>query len=165
MTNKDFKEGMEVTCDFNGVTMKDNLELHFDEGLWFVVKLDDDKKDWHWRTNVNNVTNLQPKHRTIDDLECGDYVVDYFHNKRKCLGKCGEVYFMSSINCSEKFDIIWTIQRIKDNGYTLYQPTEEKEEVKETDIDKCIKVVEEYFEDNCSLTKRALIEKLKNLKK
>jgi hypothetical protein len=52
--------------------------------------------------------------------------------------------------------------------YTLYQPTEEKE----TDIDRCIKVVEEYMEGSDIVPTKfmndlglSLVQALKNLKK
>jgi len=47
--------------------------------------------------------------------------------------------------------------------YTLYQPTE-PEEVKETDIDKCIKVIEGYFEHGNSVIRNEIVQALKNLK-
>lgn len=46
MTNKDFKEGMKERSLLGGTV------------------------DYQYSANY------QPKHRTIDDLECGDYVVD-----------------------------------------------------------------------------------------
>jgi hypothetical protein len=170
MTNKDFKEGMEVSFSCGGETHTDWILHYSDNGEWYAYP-DNNFQGWTTRINVDNIDNLQPKHRTIDDLECGDYVVDECGWKRKCLGRCGEIYAVSNYwkddeNDSDKIHCEWySGYQLKKAGWTLYQPTEEKEEEKETDIDRCIKVVEEYFEDNCSLTNRALIEKLKNLKK
>ena len=124
------------------------------------------------RIGVGWLTNLQPKHRTIDDLECGDYVVDKYNEKSKFLGKCGEVYFLSCDTGDDedkplqRYGDAYTLEDLKLFGYTLYQPTEEKE----TDIDRCIKVVEEYFEGliaipNPDKTKYMLVQALKNLKK
>jgi len=206
MTNKDFKEGMEVTCELFGIKTND-LVLRYKDNKWYVVseKLlgpvvynGVDGKFYRW-IPVEEATNLQPKHRTIDDLECGDYVVDESGWKRKCLGVCGEVYAMSSnwkktVDNSDKIDGgWWTIYQLKKCGYTLYQPEEVKEKttrerilelmrdsdqewacdeiikLKETDIDevtldRCIKVVGDYFEHGNSVVRNELVQALKELR-
>lgn len=188
MTNKDFKEGMEqaeTTADKLRNDLK-NTYSNLEEPA-------------HYEYSVN----YPPKPRTIDDLECGDYVVDNSDNKKRCLGRCGEICFLSS---SIRYDIdgneiygwekeYWeakSLFNLKNNRYTLYQQTEEKEKTlrekilelmrdgdtewacdeiiklkeNETDIDKCIKVVEEYFgKDYHTSLKIDLVQALKNLKK
>lgn len=74
---------------------------------------------------------------------------------------------MSCINEPENFGTWYTLEELKNLGCTLYQPEEEKEE---TDIDRCIKVVEGYIGDTTSLlnpkqTKDNIVQVLKNLKK
>jgi len=177
MTYKDFKEGMEVTCELFGIKTND-LVLRYKDNKWYVVseKLlgpvvynGVDGKFYRW-IPVEEATNLQPKLRTIDDLECGDYVVNKGGYKRKCLGRCGEVYAMSSwwskeIDNNERIACDWfTAYQLKTAGWTLYQPDEPKEE---SDIDKCIKVVEGYFEKGDTFSKerrKELVQALKNLK-
>ena len=176
MTNKDFKEGMEVTCEIFGIKT-DGLVLRYQNNKWYVVseKLlgpvvynGVDGKFYRW-IPVEEVANLQPKHRTIDDLECGDIIVDAGGWKRKCLGKCGEVYAISANwnetvdNADKRCSELWTIYQLKRCDFTLYQPTEEKE----TDIDRCIKEIEEFFEGASKEgedMKRSLVCRLKNLK-
>ena len=179
MTNKDFKEGMSITCEIHGIKI-DNAKLHLEDGNWFIchnVKDEDEcclledrlgyKCDFNicddWTEGDYDVTNLQPKHRTIDDLEEGDYVDRVGGCKRKCLAVCGNVYFMSEENNDDEYGIGFTIGGLKRCRYTLYQPDEPKEE---SDIDKCIKVVEEH----CDLGPKrefsvdVLVQALKNLK-
>ena len=179
MTNKDFKEGMSITCEIHGIKI-DNAKLHLEDGNWFIchnVKDEDEcclledrlgyKCDFNicddWTEGDYDVTNLQPKHRTIDDLECGDYVVDSNGYKRKCLGRCEDIVFMSNANSFDHCDCFDLIQYWKQQGFTLYQPDEPKEE---SDIDKCIKVVENFFDEKEYPTSRKLlVQALKNLKK
>ena len=181
MTNKDFKEGMSISCEINGIKI-DNAKLHLEDGSWYICHNVEDEDEccslensWGYKCNFEicddwtegdyNVTNIQPKHRTIDDLECGDYVVDESGWKRKCLGVCGEVYAMSSnwkktVDNSDKIDGgWWTIYQLKKCGYTLCQPEEVKEThfvalygdnvltaKEETDIDKCIEIANTTLE-------------------
>lgn len=172
MTNKDFKEGMEVTFEHNKTKYNDGWKLYCDtDWKWYVCNGNMLSSNGWTRIGVENVTNLQPKHRTIDDLECGDIIIARDGDKRKCLGKCGEVYAVSETwgsvipDNEVKTHSFWaTIHELKNYGYTLYQPTEEKE----TDIDKCIKVVEEFFEGASTegkYMKASLVKRLKNLKK
>lgn len=187
MTSKDFKEGMRVTCLIHGLNVED-AKLHFNNSLWYICQNDRKGNDtvndmlghkygykhaWcifnDWDDIIPgkyDVAYIQPKLRTIDDLECGDYVVKEDGDKRKCFGKCGEIYGMSSRYDFTSHDNWWTLQHLKDAGYTLYQPTE----VKETDIDKCIKVVEEYLDNSATTIDgryvcTELVQELKNLKK
>jgi hypothetical protein len=125
-----------------------------------------------WAEGDYDVTNIQPKPRTIDDLECGDYVVRD-GCVSKCLGRCGEIVSLSYSdkgstigNWDKQYYLSYTMWELKNYGYTLYQP----EEVKETDIDKCIKVVEEYFKklvkpvEYSETVQDAIVQALKNLK-
>ena len=172
MTYKDFKEGMEVTCELFGIKTND-LVLRYKDNKWYVVseKLlgpvvynGVDGKFYRW-IPVEEATNLQPKLRTIDDLECGDYVVGKY-GKKLCLAICGKLYGMSYNNDFETLEGWFTLKNLMEKEYTLYQPTE----AKETDIDRCIKVVEGYIGDTTSLlnpqqTKNNIVQALKNLKK
>ena len=170
MTNKDFKEGMEVTCEYNGDKLNGTLiPLNWGRGIeWYISGTN---KIIH----TSAVTNLQPKPRTIDDLECGDIIVDVGGWKRKCLGKCGEVYAISANwnkttdNADKIFSALWTIYQLKRCDYTLYQPTEAKEtDIDEVTLDKCIKVVEDFFGEpyrEGESMKKSLVQALKKLKK
>jgi len=96
MTNKDFKEGMEVTCEIGGLTYKGKFEsatwhIHLDNGNVVLA------------SSVDNIKPIQPKHRTIDDLECGDYVVGKY-GKKLCLAICGKLYGMSYNNDFETLE-------------------------------------------------------------
>ena len=174
MTNKDFKEGMEVTCELDNKKAYDAKLKQEEKNNWYIHATHNDVlQDW-WIGDGSDlerhgVTNLQPKHRTIDDLECGDIIVDAGGWKRKCLGKCGEVYAISANwnetvdNADKRCSELWTIYQLKRCDFTLYQPTEEKE----TDIDRCIKEIEEFFEGASKEgedMKRSLVCRLKNLK-
>lgn len=126
----------------------------------------EDISEYQYSVNLKYI----PEPRTIDDLECGDYLVDGGGWKRKCLGKCGELYAVSNYwkddeNNSGKIHCEWySGYQLKKAGWNLYQPAEEKE----TDIDKCIKVVEEFFEGASTegkYMKASLVKRLKNLKK
>ena len=176
MTNKDFKEGMEVTCVIGG-TRIDDAKLHqIRTGDWFVCQnivepaWDEltclDRQGYRFAVHINCISNIQPKPRTIDDLEEGDYVDRVGGCKRKCLAVCGNVYFMSEENNDDEYGIGFTIGGLKRCRYTLYQPDDPKEE---SDIDKCIKVVEEYsYGGNCftiKVIKEGIVQALKNLKK
>ena len=179
MTNKDFKEGMEVTCELNGIKVWDaKLKKVSDNGWCIHATRNGLTQDWCIGDGIDlerhGVTNLQPKHRTIDDLECGDYVVGKY-GKKLCLAICGKLYGMSYNNDFETLEGWFTLKNLIEMDYTLYQPTEVKEKtarerilelmrdsdqewacdeiikLKETDIDevtldRCIKVVEEYME-------------------
>ena len=175
MTNKDFKEGMEVSFSCGGETHTDWILHYSDNGEWYAYP-DNNFQEWTTRINVDNIDDLQPKLRTIDDLECGDIIIDKDGYKKKCLAKCGEVYAVSknwnkTIDNADKIHSDWwTIYQLKKCGYTLYQPAEPEEEKEETDIDRCIKVVEGYIGDTTSLlnpqqTKNNIVQALKNLKK
>ena len=72
---------------------------------------------------------------------------------------------MSYNNDFETLEGWFTLKNLMEMEYTLYQPTE----AKETDIDRCIKVVEGYIGDTTSLlnpqqTKNNIVQALKNLK-
>lgn len=172
MTNKDLKEGMVVSFENLGYFFKDWI-LHKDGIKWFAYPTYE-FEEWIMRIAIDDVTNLQPKLRTIDDLEEGDIIVDKDGYKKKCLARIGEVYAVSKTwgsvipDNEVKTHSFWaTIYELKNYGYTLYQPTEEKE----TDIDKCIKVVEEYFEklvkpvEYSDIVQDGILQALKNLKK
>lgn len=54
-----------------------------------------------------------------DRLIQGDILVNEEGDKRKVFGVCGEVHFLSAINCFKKGDNgNWTLQEIKDYGYS-----------------------------------------------
>ena len=175
MTNKDFKEGMEVTCELANEKVYNASLKNVGWNNWYIHATRNGlTQDWSIGDGSDleryGVTNLQPKHRTIDDLECGDYVVDECGWKRKCLGRCGEIYAVSNYwkddeNDSDKIHCEWySGYQLKKAGWTLYQPTEEKEEEKETDIDRCIKVVEKWCKDVEFWQVDKLLQALKNLK-
>lgn len=176
MTNKDFKEGMAISCEING-TKIDDAKLHLEDDNWYIChNVEDEDESYYledslgykcnfnicddWAEGEYDVTNIQPKHRTIDDLECGDYVVGKY-GKKLCLAICGKLYGMSYNNDFETLEGWFTLKNLMEMEYTLYQPTEEKE----TDIDKCIKVIEGYFEHGNSVIRNEIVQALKNLKK
>lgn len=158
MTNKDLKEGMVVSFENLGYFFKDWI-LHKDGIKWYAYP-DNEFEEWTMRVAVDNDTHIQPKQRTIDDLECGDYVVRLSH-KSKCLGKHGEVYDLSYPNHVARKDdwdktyfISLTLWELKQQGFTLYQPTEEKEADSVIDkLDDCVKTFFSQADD--------LINKLK----
>ena len=100
MTNKDFKEGMLITCSIGGNKI-DDAKLHCENGKWYICHNNYDSKgstcrdrleykyswvlDTLWDDGDNEVTDIQPKIRTIDDLKEGDIVVDEDGYKKKCL--------------------------------------------------------------------------------
>ena len=99
MTNKDFKEGMEVDCELNDKKVY-GAKLHKCGGNWYIYATRNGiAQSWHIGDGSNlsqhGVTNLQPKFRTIDDLEEGDIIVDKDGYKKKCLARIGEVYAVS----------------------------------------------------------------------
>ena len=169
MTNKDFKEGMEL----NGTSTHIFHPKDFKEGME-NKNLEEEIMNGYpnARKHFDSFVERQPKPRTIDDLECGDYVVRD-GCVSKCLGRCGEIVSLSYSdkgstigNWDKQYYLSYTMWELKNYGYTLYQP----EEVKETDIDKCIKVVEEYFKklvkpvEYSETVQDAIVQALKNLK-
>ena len=142
MTYKDFKEGMLITCKIYGYKI-DDAKLHYEKGIWFICHNDfyyngsicKDRLgyeyswalDSFWDDGDNDVTDIQLKVRTIDDLEEGDIIVDKDGYNKKCLAKCGEVYALSytwegdTANQDKKFYGWQTIYQLKDDGFTLYQ--------------------------------------------
>ena len=138
LKEKDFREGLSITCKIEG-TKIDDAKLHLEYGFWHVCQnikngLGCDNKlgyKYSWIVNDCNVTDIQIKHRTIDDLEEGDIIINNY-NKRKVLGVCGKIYFISYYyGFSQVSNIIYTytIVGLKEKGYKLVQPEEEKETI------------------------------------
>ena len=161
MTNKDFKEGMEVSFSCGGETHTDWILHYSDNGEWYAYP-DNNFQEWTTRINVDNIDDLQPKLRTIDDLECGDYVVNHNSGKRKCIGKCGEVYFLSLAGEYDIFGVIRTIKELKEELYTLCQPEEVKEETLRTRILELIRDSDQEWACDEIIN---LVQALKNLNK
>lgn len=157
MTNKDFKEGMKVTCDYEGEKVEATLWHNTFLDIWWASL-----KGKGFSVIATQLTNIQPKFRTIDDLEEGDIIVDKDGYKKKCLARIGEVYAVSKTwgsvipDNEVKTHSFWaTIYELKNYGYTLYQPTKEKET--ESLIDKLDDCVKTFFSQADEL--------IKNLKK
>jgi hypothetical protein len=70
-----------------------------------------------------------PFTRTIDDVQEGDEVVDEDRHQSTVLGRCGKMVFLSLTDNREKLGGIWSIEDLKDNGYTLVQDTPETIEI------------------------------------
>ena len=84
----------------------------------------------------------QSKPRTIEDgLEEGDIIIDYNGNERMVLGKCGKVYFLSSINNFEKTGVIGTLQGIIDLGYFLKSEASSNDNTVEMTVAEVSKLV------------------------
>lgn len=118
----------------------------------------EDISEYQYSVNLKYI----PEPRTIDDLECGDIIVDKDGYKKKCLARIGEVYAVSKTwgsvipDNEVKTHSFWaTIHELKNYGYTLYQPTKEKET--ESLIDKLDDCVKTFFSQADEL--------IKNLKK
>jgi tetrahydromethanopterin S-methyltransferase subunit A len=50
-----------------------------------------------------------------------DILINDVDQKRKILGICGKVYFLSNINYFTKVDNYWTIDQITNMGYKLQE--------------------------------------------
>ena len=135
LKESDFREGLSITCKIEG-TKIDDAKLHFEYGYWHVCQNIEDglgcdnklgyKCSW-MIDDCNDVTDIQIKHRTIDDLEEGDIIEREDDDKRKVLGICGKVYFVSYYdNFYEASDTTHTIEELKKEGYKLVQPEEEE---------------------------------------
>ena len=149
-----FKHGDRVTCNINGVKIKDarismdmcgDMYLCQNDILTFDDKADD-SLGYSFSFPITSVDSeeydIKLKEKTLDDLEVGDILVAkrHFNNKaceKKVLGICGLVYFLSEIDdfgisCSN-----FTIQEIKED-YTLKkeEDQEEPEEITMAQLEK-----------------------------
>ena len=134
LKEKDFREGLSITCKIER-TKIDDAKLRYENENWFVCQnikngSDCDNKlgyKYSWIVNDCNVTDIQIKHRTIDDLEEGDIIENNEVNKRKVLGVCGKVVFISIYsNYNKVSGGMYTIEEYKESGYKLVQPEEEE---------------------------------------
>lgn len=67
------------------------------------------------------LTSIKPKERKIEDgLKQGD-IVENINGKRKVLGVCGEVYFMSIVDDFNMAATFNTLHEIIEDGYKLKQ--------------------------------------------
>ena len=125
---KDFKEGLSITCEIDGKKI-DDAKLHFESGKWWVCqnKKDgfdcNDKLGYKYSYTANNhyVTDIQLKHRTLDDLQEGDIVINKYGDKRKCLGVCGMTCHLSYIDDRNSYCSSYTLSELKKSGHSLLQ--------------------------------------------
>ena len=135
LKESDFREDLSITCRIIGNKI-DDAKLHFEHGFWNVCQNIEDSSDsenklgykYSWMIDdCNEITDIQIKHRTIDDLEEGDIIEREDDDKRKVLGICGKVYFITFPNDFYKAsDTTHTIEEFKKEGYKLVQPEEEE---------------------------------------
>jgi len=85
---------------------------------------------YDWRVDFDNYDGLNDENdlelvpKTLDNLEVGDILTTEVGNKRKVLGICGKVVFLSYINDFEAFGDGSTLKQIKDFGYKLKEESE-----------------------------------------
>lgn len=144
-----FKHGDYVTCEIEGKQIDDarisiNKERHY-----FVCQ---NKKDgattrerfgykYSWRfdpqyPDVDGVSALKLKNRTIKDLRQGD-IIACGGIEREVLGVCGRVLFVSAVgNFDEASSCYYTIEELVDMGFRLKSEPEEALEVTMADLEE-----------------------------
>ena len=141
-----FKHGDRVTCNINGVKIKDariSMDMCGDMYLCQNVFLAfDDKADdalgYLFSFPITSVDSeeydIKLKEKTLDDLEVGDILVSKVvldkSYEKKVLAICGLVYVLSGVDSFTECDCGYTIEEIKDM-YTLKQEEEPEEEPEE----------------------------------
>lgn len=143
-----FKHGQRVTCEINGVKIDDAKISVGKNGLIYLCsnsKSGDnnaDEKlgykysysflmkdhDFNQHSNINEVIeNLQFLPRTIDDIQEGDVVLDKFKKEITVLGICGKLICFSARDYPLRAGSCYTVEEMKEYGYTLKQDIEEEE--------------------------------------
>ncbi len=139
------RDGMRVKCKICGVEIND-AKLTFEDGKWYIcqdVKNGSSCRDkkgyrysWYFQqypngTYSDGVTDLRPFSPDIEDVYKGA-IIESPAGKRKVLGICGEVVFLSRLDFVpedfEKYGGAVTISELKEQAYKLVLPEEPKSE-------------------------------------
>jgi len=125
------KKGMKVTCVIADTEIKD-ARIQQEGTLFFIcqnVVNGSDCKDkmgyeYSWFFDEDYPGRLDIKEFNLTDIEDaqeGDIIVNKY-GKRKVLGICGEVYFLSVPDCFDRItepSTAYTITELKQNSYSL----------------------------------------------
>lgn len=119
------KKGSEGKCwVYNENNDKFIKITKIDEKLYYDI-LDKDKKKIVG-CDCFTPDDLEPVKKTLDTLEVGDIVEDE-NGKRKVLGVCGEVYFMSRQDDFDPYSLGFTAKQLKDDGFKVVGQEEDTE--------------------------------------
>lgn len=81
----------------------------------YLIRFEDGKYRWFRKSD------LTPAHRTIDDVQKGDFVKNEY-GKRKVIEVLGDIVFMSYKDDFDNYSGTYMKQQLKKDGYTLVQP-------------------------------------------
>lgn len=114
-----FKIGDRVKVIYKGDVNYGKIGTITEKGYCYDWRVDFDNYD-----GLNDENDLELVPKTLDNLEVGDILTTEVGNKRKVLGICGEVVFLSYPNEPEIFKEGLTLKEIKDFAYKLKEDSE-----------------------------------------
>ena len=137
---KQLKHGMKITCKINGDIIN-NARISIDKDKKIYICQNERQGDYtnnkfgfaySWLTETyndfythNDVTDIVILERTIQDgLIEGDIIVDTNRYKRKILGICGKVIFISAHKNFTSVGNYYTLERLIKNGFKLEEESE-----------------------------------------
>lgn len=123
------RKGMRVTCEIDGARIID-AKIQEQDGDFYICqnKKDGysckDKLGYDYSLTVKStyVTKLRVLSTDIEDVYEGAIIVNK-NGKRKVLGICGEVVFISLMNDYKEYSCSYTIDELKEFGYTIVPET------------------------------------------
>jgi len=139
-----FKHGQRVTCEIEGVKIDDaKISIDFDGTVSICQNISSYYhvqntlgykrsyrilyKDMDFNGN-SHVSDIKLLARTLDDLEEGDVIMDDSGDEVMILGICSKMHFVSEINNFKFADGLgYTLDELKNDGYTLKQEEEKLE--------------------------------------
>jgi hypothetical protein len=96
-----------------------------------------------WEINLDDgqqlgyrVDEIELLEKTLDNLEVDDVLVNEDGNEKTILGVCGKVYLTSAYKNPNSAGSMYTVQELKDAGYTIKGQTAEPVEMTVAEIAK-----------------------------
>lgn len=110
-------------------TKIDEGRLHFEGSCWYVCQNKFDGADCKNKQGYKysfvlyedgSNFKLKEKKMGLENLKVGDVIVNKVGDKKKVLGICGEVYFMSAKDNFNVYYSGYTLHDLKKDGYKVY---------------------------------------------
>lgn len=147
-----YTHGMRVTCKIKGEEIKDAKISIGSLGRIYIcqnIKNGTDTIDklgykYSWcidsGTNLDlemsSTTDLKPAEITWSTLQEGDEIKNVFGRIHTVLGICGKIIFLSYTGDKNRCASYYTAEELKNDGYTIVQPTPPEPEIKEITLDE-----------------------------